>query len=77
MRAIREREPSSRIEFSTPTEYAAATAEEDLPVYAGEFNALFQGTFSTNNRIKQGIRRHTARLLAAYARTLGKEGQER
>ena len=64
LRAIREREPSSRIEFSTPTEYAAATAEEDLPVYAGEFNALFQGTFSTNIRIKQGIRRHTARLLA-------------
>ena len=63
-RAIRSREPFSRIAFSTPSEYAAATLEEDLPVYAGEFNALFQGTLSTNIRIKQGVRRHTARLLA-------------
>ena len=64
LREIGKKKQFSRIGFSTPSEYAAAVAEGELPVYAGEFNALFQGTFSTNIQIKQGIWRHTARLLA-------------
>ena len=64
LREIRKQERFSRIGFSTPSEYAAAAAEEELPVYTGEFNALFQGTFSTNLPINQGVWRHTARLLA-------------
>ena len=64
LRKIAGKETFSRIGFSTPSEYAAAVAGEDLPVYSGEFNALFQGTCSTNIPIKQGIWRHTARLLA-------------
>ena len=64
LKEIRKNKQFSRIGFSTPSEYAAAVAEEELPVYTGEFNALFQGSYSTNIPIKQGIWRHTARLLA-------------
>lgn len=58
------------ISFSHPRQYLEALDWTSAPVYAGEFNSAFQGTFSSNVAIKQGVRRnaflfHTAERLAA------------
>ncbi|MFZ2653509.1 MAG: glycoside hydrolase family 38 C-terminal domain-containing protein [Victivallales bacterium] len=44
------------IAFSTPKQYLDALKWKDVPVHKGEFNSAFQGCFSSNIRIKQGIR---------------------
>ncbi len=51
------------LEFSTPSRYSAAVDRSELPVVEGEFNGAFQGSYTTNIRIKQRVERARARLL--------------
>ncbi|MCX7045549.1 MAG: alpha-mannosidase [Candidatus Sumerlaeota bacterium] len=52
------------VRFSSPSEFLDAIDSEALPVFDGEFNSAFQGSFTANIRIKQLNRRMTNRLLA-------------
>ena len=62
--AINELAALPPIRFSTPAIFAAQFSEQaHVPTVSGEFNAAFQGTFTTNIRVKQENRRLVARLL--------------
>ena len=61
------REHLPAIRFSTPEKFLAAVRWNSKPVVTGEFNSAFQGTFTSNIRIKQFNRRLTGRMLALEA----------
>jgi alpha-mannosidase len=52
------------VSFSTPSEFLAAVDWARVPTVQGDFNSAFQGTFTSNIRIKQKTRELVNRLLA-------------
>ena len=52
------------LRFSTPAGYHHAVDHARLETFSGEFNAAFQGTYSTNIAIKQLLRSRREELLA-------------
>jgi len=70
MRQLRQSGKFTQIRFAGPAQYMAELDWADAPVYEGEFNSAFQGTLSSNIRIKQRTREcamlfHAAERLAA------------
>jgi alpha-mannosidase len=65
------------IRFGVPTDFEAATLKrKDLPVFKGELNPIFQGTYSTRIDLKQWMRTSerlmtTAEKLAVISAALG------
>lgn len=57
----------ARLHIVTPSEYLEAIRSEDLPVVQGDFNAVFQGCYSSRIRLKQENRRLENLLLSAEA----------
>lgn len=53
------------IRFSTPEQWLQAVDTSRLPRTEGEFNAAFQGTYSSNIRIKQLLWENRERLLTS------------
>lgn len=49
--------PDLRLRIATVSEYLEATREAELPTVTGEFNAVFQGCYSSRIRLKQENRR--------------------
>lgn len=79
VRSLKQTESTfSDIRFSTPSDYIASLDKDKLDAAEGEFNAIFQGSYSSNIRIKQGLHRHTARLLAleAFRAVCGKDAAD-
>ncbi len=75
MRQLQKNGKFVRIRFAGPAQYLAELDWGNAPVYEGEFNSAFQGTLSSNIRIKQQVREcamlfHAAERLAALT---GKE----
>lgn len=58
------RNPDADLRFSTPAAYHRAVNEAALETFSGEFNAAFQGTYSTNIAIKQLLWSRREALLA-------------
>jgi len=52
------------VRFSTLSEFAKTVDWENKPVFTGEFNSAFHGTFTANIRIKQRNRQQVNRLLS-------------
>jgi alpha-mannosidase len=67
LREYNRRTPGINATLSTPLEYLDEQNWEEAPVRGGEFNSAFQGTFTTNVWIKQGVRALVARLRALEA----------
>ncbi len=63
------------VSFSHPRRYLEALDWSSAPSYEGEFNSAFQGTFSSNVAIKQGVRK-CAFLLNAAERLSVLSGKE-
>jgi len=62
------------VSFSHPRRYLESLDWQSAPVYEGEFNSAFQGTFSSNVAIKQAVRR-CAFLLNSAERLYALKGQ--
>lgn len=55
------------VRFSTLSEFVKTVDWENKPVFGGEFNSAFHGTFTANVRIKQRSRQLVNRLLGLEA----------
>jgi alpha-mannosidase len=55
-----------RIRFAVPTDYEAVVAQRrDVPTLRGDFNPIFQGTYSSRAELKQRTRNDESLLLTA------------
>jgi len=73
VRMLNDAKQTPPISFSTPSEYMNALDWSSMPTFSGEFNSLFQGSFTSNIRIKQrnhylGQRLQSLEKLAAVTR---------
>ena len=55
------------VRFSTLSEFAKTVDWENKPIFRGEFNSAFHGTFTANVKIKQRSRQLVNRLLSLEA----------
>lgn len=62
--AVRELGGKFDLSFSTPAAYSAAVDQSRLETFGGEFNAAFQGTYSTNIALKQLLWKRREQLIA-------------
>lgn len=61
------RQQFDSIQFATPVEFLRRIDWENQPIVDGEFNSAFQGSFTSNIRLKQLNRRLTHRLTSLEA----------
>ncbi len=62
--AVRKLGSKFDLSFSTPAAYSAAVDQSRLETFDGEFNAAFQGTYSTNIALKQLLWKRREQLIA-------------